>query len=217
MCVGGQECRASLRHCCFRVWERKTARETAVDYSPVTPPCTLSLRLRFKLSLKQPQDYVLVEANIYILRRRLLGIYNGLPTTTQTQCQDACVPAPVLNKDERERQFPDISVAPVLIYGSGEPLNGLELRKTGKGRCQLCSELPLQLLASGFAWNQPHPLQQGMKHFIHSLGFPGEWLWSFCFMFCFGVFFSVKMNFFQEQEVCGIFGDFLLEKLKRGK
>lgn len=37
------------------------------------------------------------------------------------------------------------------------------------------------------------------------------------FFVLFWGFFSVKMNFFQEQEVCGIFGDFLLEKLKRGK
>lgn len=55
-----------------------------------------SLRLQFKLSLKRPRDYVLAEANIYILGRRLLGIYNGLPTATQAQCQDACVLVPAL-------------------------------------------------------------------------------------------------------------------------
>lgn len=49
-----------------------------------------------------------------------------------------------------------------------------------------------------------------MKCFIHSSGFPGEWLWSFVVFF----FSKAKINFFEEQEVCGIFGDFLLEKVE---
>lgn len=90
------------------------SQETAVEYSPVTPPCTLS---RLELPLKRPGDYLLAEANISIPGRRLLGIYKGLPTATQGRGQDACV-QPHPEKGTREKQFPDISVFPVLFCGS---------------------------------------------------------------------------------------------------
>lgn len=86
VCVGGQECGAALSPPLPRLRETNSP-ETAVQNSPVTPPCTLS---RLKLSLKRPGDYLLAEANIYIPGRRLLGIYNGPRTGTRGQGQDAC-------------------------------------------------------------------------------------------------------------------------------
>lgn len=112
MCVGGQECRASLATAAFTSGREKQPEKQL--WTTLLLPLHAPFRwLPFKLSLKRPRDYVLAEANIYILGRRLLGIYNG--RATQTRCQDACVLVPVLKQTQ---QFPDISAAPVLFGGS---------------------------------------------------------------------------------------------------
>jgi len=59
-----------------------------------------------------------------------MGIYNGLPTTTQIQHQDACVLAPVLKGRDTVPWHLCGSSPDLWVWG---PLNGLEQRNTGRG------------------------------------------------------------------------------------
>jgi len=73
MCVGGQECGASLCRCCFHVWE-----------SPQLFPACFSI---FSLPLHAPSPY---GSHMYVLAEGTAT--DLLATTTQTQSQDACQP-----------------------------------------------------------------------------------------------------------------------------